>query len=318
MTASDGAGPAAAPGAGRAVYREPARTYLMSVTLFGLLLAGFLVDLWLGGGLDHLVAWIVAVVLVVGIDVLATRAARALRSITVTGAQVRVGTECLDRDLIIGFERDVDPSLPVLGRTMAEGLPKGATGLGLHLADGRTIVVATRHPLRLAAALEVPPELPGIRPADADDLARLPEIDERAEALFRVSGLDLPRIPLASAALDAAKVIFVTGRPPVGFARVDEVDRLAHLAGLAMLPRDMRHGLGSALLEAACTWSSAHGYPAITLITYADVAWNAPFYSARGFVEVEELTPGIAALRAWERGAGLDAVGRRVVMRREL
>ncbi len=316
MTAGAGAGAGA--GAAGAVYHEPARTYLMSVTLFGLLLAGFLLDLSLGGGRDHLVAWLVAVVLVVGVDVLATRAARALRSITVTGAQVRVGAEILDRELIVGFERDVDPSLPVLGRTTAEGLPRGATGLALHLADGRTIVVATRHPLRLAAALEVPPEVPGTRPADPDDLARLPEIDERAESLFRVSGLDLPRIPFSVADLGAAKAIFVAGRPAVGFARVDEVDGLAHLAALAVLPRSMRHGLGSALLEAACAWSAARGYPAITLTTYADVAWNAPFYSARGFVETEELTPGIASCRDRERGAGLDALGRRVVMRRLL
>lgn len=316
-------------GAGRVVYREPARTYRSSVALLGLLLAGFLGDLWLGGGLDHLAGWMVAVVPVVGVDALTTRAARRLRSLTVTGAQVRVGSAVLDRGQITGCEQGVDPSFPVLGRTLVEGLPRGTSGLALRLADGRTVIVPTRHPLRLAAALEVPqlvlpvppavvPALPAVRAAGADELARVCEIDERAESLFRVAGLDVPRLPCSEADLREAKVILVAGRPAVGFARVDEVDGLAHLAGLAVLPRSMRQGLGSAFLEAACAWSSAHGYPAITLITYADVAWNAPFYCARGFVEFDELTSGIAALRAWERDAGLDALGRRIVMRRTL
>ena len=79
----------------------------------------------------------------------------------------------------------------------------------------------------------------------------------------------------------------------------------------------MRRGVGSALLEAACTWARAAGYPAITLITFADVPWNAPFYAARGFAETAS-TPEIAELRDWERAVGLDAVGRRIVMRRDL
>ena len=53
-------------------------------------------------------------------------------------------------------------------------------------------------------------------------------------------------------------------------------------------------------------------------ITFADVAWNAPFYAARGFTVVDDITPGLAALRQKERTVGLDGVGTRVVMRREL
>ena len=71
-------------------------------------------------------------------------------------------------------------------------------------------------------------------------------------------------------------------------------------------------------LEAACDWAAAEEFRAITLITFADVAWNAPFYAARGFTVVDDITPGLAALRQKERTVGLDAVGTRVVMRREL
>jgi hypothetical protein len=74
------------------------------------------------------------------------------------------------------------------------------------------------------------------------------------------------------------------------------------------------------LLAAACEWAHVAGYSAITLTTYRDVAWNAPFYSRRGFVELaaDDLAPELAAIRERERAAGLDEVGPRVAMRRKL
>jgi GNAT superfamily N-acetyltransferase len=102
----------------------------------------------------------------------------------------------------------------------------------------------------------------------------------------------------------------------VGYARLVECGDLAHLDDLAVLPGEMGKGHGSQLLEAACGWADEHGYPAITLTTYAEVSWNAPFFRARGFVEIEP-TPALAAVRAREASAGLDAVGPRIAMRRE-
>jgi ribosomal protein S18 acetylase RimI-like enzyme len=287
--------------------------------LFVLLAAGFVVDLVVvGGGLTHLIAWLVAVVVVVGVDLLTIRAARSLRSVTVTDSELRVGEAAITRDQIIGVEHAFDPLTPIVGRSAVEGLPRGWSGLALHLADERYVVVPTRQPVRLAAALEAALDVPDVRPADPEDLPLLAEIDERADSLFRVSGMELPQIPFPVDELHDAKAVFVVGRPPVGFVQLDEVDGLAHIQEIAVVPGRMRRGLGSSLLEAACTWAKANDYPAVTLITYADVAWNAPFYAARHFVEVEELTPEIAELRDWETTMGLDQLGRRVVMRREL
>jgi GNAT superfamily N-acetyltransferase len=157
-----------------------------------------------------------------------------------------------------------------------------------------------------------------VREASPADLVLLPEIDERADTVFRMAGYDLPEVPFREDEWAAAKAVFVLGRPPVGFARVDEVDDLAHLAEMAVIPGSMRQGIGASLLERSCEWARAHGYPAITLTTYADVAWNGPYYAARGFVETGEVTPGLARLRERERTSGLDDVGRRVVMRRDL
>jgi GNAT superfamily N-acetyltransferase len=157
-----------------------------------------------------------------------------------------------------------------------------------------------------------------VRRAEPDELVLLAEIDDRADTVFRVSGFDLPALPFDEDAAAAAPAIFVAGDPPVGFVQLAEVDCAAHVAELAVLPGSMRAGLGSALLERACEWARASGYPSITLTTFADVAWNAPFYARRGFVEVADLSPALAAIRAREAEIGLDAVARRIVMRREL
>jgi GNAT superfamily N-acetyltransferase len=298
-------------------YIEPGRSYASSIVLLAVLLAGFLFDLLvLGGGRAHALAWALAAIIVVGFDALIVYAARSVRSIVVTDDEVRVGEDSLPRKEIVGVRRGDEG--PVLGRRHGDGLPKGTTGLTLQLAGDRTMVLATRYPDRLAEALGADEVVPAIRRALPSDLEQLGEIDGRADSLFRVAGLDLPEIPFPVDELHDAEAVFVAGRPPVAFVQIDEVDGIAHVQGLAVLPSHMRKGLGSALLDTACTWARTAGYPAISLTTYADVPWNAPFYAARGFVELTDLTPGLVELRGWERDIGLDRVGRRVAMRREL
>ncbi|WP_206604336.1 hypothetical protein [Arthrobacter pityocampae] len=61
------------------------------------------------------------------------------------------------------------------------------------------------------------------------------------------------------------------------------------------------------------------GCSALTLTTFADVPWNAPYYARLGFAIVapERLTPGLRAVRDHEAAVGLDA-WHRVAMRRPL
>lgn len=300
-------------------YVEPARTYISSLVLLAVMLTGFLIDLFaLGGGGVHALAWALGALIVVGVDALIVYAARSLRSIIVTDDEVRVGEDVLPRKEILGVRAETDEDQPVLGRRLGEGMPRGTTGLTLELTENRTIALATRHPQRLAEALGADEIAPEVRRAVPSDLELLPEIDSRAESLFRVAGMNLPDVPFPVDELHESEAVFVAGRPPVAFVQIDEVDGIAHVQELAVLPAHMRQGLGSALLDAACSWARAAGYPAITLTTYAEVAWNAPFYAARGFVELTELTPELAELRDWERDMGLDQVGVRVAMRREL
>jgi GNAT superfamily N-acetyltransferase len=154
-----------------------------------------------------------------------------------------------------------------------------------------------------------------IRQATAEDARSLAALERAADAAFTTSGFGSP--PRSSPGHEAAAAIFLTGEPPAGFAAVTVVDGLAHLEQVSALPAFTRCGLGSALVTAACEWSARQGFPAITLVTYRDVPWNAPFYARRGFVETAR-TPELAALRASEKARGLDELGIRIAMRRDL
>jgi hypothetical protein len=57
----------------------------------------------------------------------------------------------------------------------------------------------------------------------------------------------------------------------------------------------------------------------LTLTTFADVPWNAPYYARLGFeiTPPNKITPGLREIRQYEAAAGLDAWPR-VVMSRTL
>jgi len=302
------------------VYREAPRSYWSLLGLVGIFAIGFGIDLLLGGAVAHLPGWLLATAIVTGLWALVLYAVRSQKSLVVTADELAVGEEAIPRADVVGFAASLDDEeLPVLG--WPSGKPRQLRGVTLRLADGTDVVVPTRHADRLRAALAVgdaPVKGQDVRAAAKSDLALLPEIDERAEAIFRAAGLSLPNIAFDADGLATAKAVFVAGRPPVGFVIVSEVDGLAHVVELAVIPKWMGQGIGTRLLERAVEWARAKGYAAMTLTTFADVRWNGPFYAARGFIEVDEPSPGLVAVRERERALGLDDVGRRVAMRRDL
>lgn len=115
--------------------------------------------------------------------------------------------------------------------------------------------------------------------------------------------------------LAAAAAAFATGDPAVGFVSIRLVDDGGHVDQLSVLPDHGRRGLGRALLDQAIGWARDEGLPVVTLTTFRDVPWNAPFYRRVGFEVVADPAPGLAAIRAHERAIGDDALGPRVAMR---
>ncbi len=104
----------------------------------------------------------------------------------------------------------------------------------------------------------------------------------------------------------------------VGFAHVVERPDSVHLDQLSVLPTHARRGLGRALLMAAMSEAAERGGTRMTLVTYADVPWNAPFYRTCGFVEDSTDSALARSLLLTESEAELARYGRRVPMVAEL
>jgi hypothetical protein len=86
-----------------------------------------------------------------------------------------------------------------------------------------------------------------------------------------------------------------------GFAVLELLDGAVHLEQLSVHPAHGRQGIGAAR---------------VTLLTYADVPWNAPFYARHGWRPDPSPTRALLALREQETALGLDRHGPRVVMTR--
>lgn len=86
-----------------------------------------------------------------------------------------------------------------------------------------------------------------------------------------------------------------------------------------MHPEFARRGIGRALIDAIGREPVARERRRLTLTTFQDVPWNAPYYARLGFVAVdEESLPGdLSRIVANERAAGLHQWPR-VVMQRPI
>ncbi|MHB1018375.1 MAG: GNAT family N-acetyltransferase [Coriobacteriia bacterium] len=106
---------------------------------------------------------------------------------------------------------------------------------------------------------------------------------------------------------------------PVGFARAVVEGPRVHLAELDVLPAHGRRGVGSSLVRAVADWACAVHAQEITLTTYRDLPWNAPFYARLGFTIVPEDDWDADLHHRFDEEAGLESErARRVVMRRRL
>jgi ribosomal protein S18 acetylase RimI-like enzyme len=165
-----------------------------------------------------------------------------------------------------------------------------------------------------------------VRPARSDELSLLPEIERAAAARFARIGLheianeeatseeelaDAQRAGLLLVATEA-------GDAPAGFALLALVDDALHLDELSVHPAHGGRGLGARLLDATESLAAARGIAAITLVTFRDVPWNAPWYRRNGFVELPlpTLQPGLSERWKQEATRGLDPARRLCMARR--
>lgn len=165
-----------------------------------------------------------------------------------------------------------------------------------------------------------------IRLAQVEELPALREIERAAGKLFAEIGLEnvANAAPLPLDFLQAQQhaglvwVLTDADDQPVGFAAASELDGALYLEEIDVHPAHGRRGLGKRLIETLCAWAEERGYPAVTLSTFRNVPWNAPFYSRIGFriVEDDEIGTGLQALLDHSARVWFPLV--RVCMRRDL
>jgi GNAT superfamily N-acetyltransferase len=102
-------------------------------------------------------------------------------------------------------------------------------------------------------------------------------------------------------------------RGVAGFALCDLFDDALHLHELDVRLESQGRGLGRALVDAAVDLARARGRSAVTLTTFTNIPWNAPFYGQLGFQTVAAAGPRLAATLAAEAARGLT---QRCAMRR--
>jgi GNAT superfamily N-acetyltransferase len=161
-----------------------------------------------------------------------------------------------------------------------------------------------------------------IREVRADELPVLQEIERSAGQSFRDVGM--PEIaddePFPLDVLDRyrraglAWVAVDDDDRPVAYLVAEPVDGCLHVEQVSVHADHARRGIGRALLDRTARRA---GVP-LTLTTFAEVPWNAPYYRRCGFRVLDERdwTPGLRAIRAREAAIGLDRWPR-VCMRRD-
>ncbi|HWS37120.1 MAG TPA: GNAT family N-acetyltransferase [Actinoplanes sp.] len=154
-----------------------------------------------------------------------------------------------------------------------------------------------------------------IRAARYDELMELPEIERAAGEPFRAIGMaaiaddEPPAVPVLAGYVDAGRAwVAICAERVAGYLIADLVDGNVHVEQVSVHPRYARQGIGRRLIEEAAGYAGRIGAPALTLTTFADVPWNAPYYRRCGFEVLPDTAvgAGLRAVREHEAAIGLD------------
>ena len=165
-----------------------------------------------------------------------------------------------------------------------------------------------------------------IRLARPEDALAMPAIERAAGAMFaRIEGFEwvagqepVPVDRLRRYIARGHCLVTTAGDTLVGFIATEPFGRELHIRELDVHPGWQGRGLGAALLRACFIDAGNTGFAAITLTTFAEVPWNAPFYRRMGFRDVAGTDhPRLAAELEREAAHGMPP-GSRVGMIREL
>lgn len=103
----------------------------------------------------------------------------------------------------------------------------------------------------------------------------------------------------------------------VGFAVCEHRADHLHLRQIVIAPPLQRRGIGGLFMERVFSEAVKRGCSAVTLTTFADIPWNAPYYRRHGFRDLQncEMTPELRKDLEAEKAAGMV---RRIAMIRSI
>lgn len=152
-----------------------------------------------------------------------------------------------------------------------------------------------------------------IRAGTRDDIPLLAGVERASDTLFPPGRLPPgdATYPVAGlrAACDDGLLFVAEARDRIaGFAFCAMADGRLHLTGLAVHPDFGRRGIGAALVRRVIDAARARGMAGVSLTTFSDLPWNAPFYARFGFLVVADraLPPFLSDTLANERASGMQ------------
>jgi GNAT superfamily N-acetyltransferase len=163
-----------------------------------------------------------------------------------------------------------------------------------------------------------------IRPATAGDAQTIIGVILDAGTMFRGAGMGAvadnpPPTPEEIRAHIQVGHVWVAqvGGSVAGCTIVRVLDGDGHIEQVSTARTQAGRGIGRLLVARAEDWARAAGYRRMTLTTFTNVAWNAPYYRRLGYrtFPAGELGPELTAVRAEEARSGLEVWGRCAMVR---
>ncbi len=165
-----------------------------------------------------------------------------------------------------------------------------------------------------------------IRLARPEDASAMPAIERAAGAMFaRIEGFEwvagqdaVPIDRMRGYIARGHSLAVIANGALVGFLANEPCGRDLHIREFDVHPDWQGRGVGAALLRACFIDARNSGFGAITLTTFAEVPWNAPFYRRMGFHDVDRAEHQRLASELEREAAHGMPPGSRVAMIREL
>lgn len=165
-----------------------------------------------------------------------------------------------------------------------------------------------------------------VREATLEDTYYLPIVDQSATQLFKT----IPKLAWLARAevmptekhqmfIQLGKVWLVEteNKQIAGFIVTKAHGKLLHIYQLSVDCHHQRQGVGKSLIATAYQYAVQNNFAAVTLTTFLNVPWNAPFYSTQGFyvLNKDQQEEWLVDILEAERGSEL-AICQRCAMSR--